>query len=122
MLDRLDCELGRPLTGDHDELRRDLPLANCLEQRDPVELRHLQIGKDDAEFVAGEAVERFLTVFRDLDAVAFVGENRAEASGNRFLVVRDEDLCVCVLHALSCVRMRVAPARGNATEMPCPSV
>src|SRR4029079_497418 len=121
LLDGFDRQLRRSLAGDHDELGRNLSLANRLEQRDAVELRHLQVGKDDAELFAGEAVERLLTILGDLDAVAFVTENRAETGRDRLLVVGDEDLCVCVLHALSGVRWRAALARGNAMEILCPS-
>ena len=104
MLDRFDRELGRSLTGDHDEFGRDLALANRLEERDAVELGHLEVGENDAELLGRQAIERLLAVLGDLDSIALIAEDCAETRSDRLLVVGDENLRVCVLHALSWVR------------------
>ena len=86
--------------------------CSSREQREPVELRHLEVGEHDAEPLGGEPLERLLAVRGDLDVVAFVGEDGAQAGGDRRLVVGDEDLCACLLHAL--VECLLGAARHDA--------
>jgi hypothetical protein len=99
LLHRLYGGIHRGLTGDDDALGGNLPLLQLAQQREAVEPRHLQVGEYDAVPVHGELVERLLAVGDDLDAVARVLEDRAEASGDRGFVVRDENLCL--LHRVS---------------------
>src|SRR6185437_7114672 len=98
LLDRLDRQLGRSLAGDHDELGRDLGAPQLAEQRDPVELRHLEVGQHDAVALGAQPLERLLSVVCDVDGVAFVLEDSAETRGDRLFVVGDQHLRLVLLH------------------------
>src|SRR6185437_9427446 len=99
LLDRLDRQLGRTLTGDHDELGRDLGAPQLAEQRDSVELRHLEVGQDDAVALGAQPLERLLSVARDVDGVALVLEDGAQTRGDRLFVVGDQHLRLVLLHS-----------------------
>src|SRR5206468_10877665 len=79
------------LSRDHHELGRDFPLADGLEQRDTVQLRHLEIGEHDAETLVRQALERLLSVGGDFHLISFVAQDGAQAVRNRRLVVGDEN-------------------------------
>ena len=100
LLHRLHGGVDRRLPGDDDALRRDLALLQLAQQREPVELGHLEVGEHDAVPLRGERVERLLTVRDDLDVVAGVLEDGAQTGRDRGFVVRDENLCL--LHRASC--------------------
>ena len=99
LLHGLHGRVHSSLPGDDDALGRNLTELELAEQRQPVELRHLQIGQHDAVPVHRELVERLLSVGDDLDAVAGILEDRAESGRDRGFVVRDENLCL--LHRVS---------------------
>src|SRR6185312_1111106 len=88
----LDRGIDRRLPRDDDALARYLARLHLLEQREAIEFRHLEVGEDDAERSLEEVLERFLSVRRDLNRIAFLLEYRAEALGDAALVVGDENL------------------------------
>src|SRR4029079_631589 len=70
-------------------------------KREALNVRHFGAGGDHAGALLGEPLERFLPVGRDVDRVALVGENGAQARSDGLLVVGNQNFGVCVLHAIS---------------------
>src|SRR5665647_168169 len=59
---RLDSRVNRALAGDDDAFGGNpLPLE-LFQQRETIELGHLQIGENDSEVVSAQLVERFLAI------------------------------------------------------------
>jgi hypothetical protein len=98
---RVDGRFDRAGAGDDDAFRREILLLHFLEETQPVELWHLQVGEDDAIPLGAELLERFLAVIGHVDLVALVGKYGAQAGRDRRLVVSDQDLCRVLLHASS---------------------
>ena len=67
-------------------------MADLVQQSETVDLRHLEIGEDDAERLGEETLERPLAIARDLGVVAFVAKNGAQSFGDGAFVVGDQDL------------------------------
>ena len=88
-------------------------LLQLAQQREPVELRHLEVGEHDAVALLGQPLERLLSVGRDLDVVALVGQDRAQAGGDRLLVVGDENFRIGLLHSSRGASPSAGKADGN---------
>ncbi len=88
---RLNRGVDRRLAGDDDALGGYRARLQLLQDRESIDLRHLEIGEGDAEAAVLKLVERLLAVARAHYVIAFVGKDRAQALGDCLLVIGDED-------------------------------
>jgi hypothetical protein len=66
-------------------------VLELLEEREPVNLGHFEIGEDNAKTLCAKLVESFLPVDRNRNFVAFVTQNRAETLRDGTVVVSDQN-------------------------------
>ena len=91
-LERLDGGVDRAVGRDDDHGQIGVFVEGALEERHPVDLRHLEVGDDEVDVVLPHQVEALLAVFRGQDVVSVPRELGRQDPPQIRLVVDDEDL------------------------------
>src|ERR1700737_665928 len=90
----LDCGVHGRLAGDDDALGGNRPKLQLFQQRQAIDLWHLEIGQNDAKTLGTELIEGLLPIERNRDFVAFIPQNRAQPFCYGTVVVSDQNFCV----------------------------
>ena len=116
-LERLDGGVDGAVRGDEHDRQLGLDLERALEQRHPVDLRHLQVGDDEIDVVLAQQVQTLLAVLGRQHVVAVARELGGEDLPQVRLVVDDQDLLALGKHApASLPSSRRAPVRFAAAS------
>ena len=67
----------------------DLRMLELLQESQPIDLGHLEIGEHYAKSLSRELIEGLLAINGNRDFIAFVPQNGAQPFCNRTVVVRD---------------------------------
>ena len=90
----LHCRINRCLPGDDYALGWNRAVLQLLQQRQPVHLRHLEVGEHHAERFGAELVESLLTINCNCNLVSLIAQYRAQPFRDGTVVVRNEYLGV----------------------------
>jgi len=95
------------MTGDHDHLRVDLPLAETLQRLEPVDARHPDVEQHHVEGLLDHPLETGLARRHGLDRVALVAQHAAQRGAHARLVVDDQNRCHTLTQQGSSIVKRV---------------